>query len=283
MTDTNIKAIVFDLDGTLYEETAHFVFLANRIERKLPVDKRNDFRRDYSLAVDFKHPLQIGRVYDVDNDLILVQQNEHVTHAYKWDGEPLSKEKIAQLYPQKITYNHHNMLNVGDLWWVPMSIAAHYGLEVALTNQAFLETRDYMMSDQFKMEPIPGLKELLQSIQEQIQLALLTNSPEPDSEVLLQKLGIQHLFHKKIFNGKKPIATKKWFESISKEFNADYSEILSIGDNELNDIRPVSALGCKTIYIDTHDLKNSTSAHYVVNKMGEALPIIQSLTKIKGA
>lgn len=278
MTNSRIKTIVFDLDGTLYEETEHFDYLASRIENKLPYEIKADFSREYRLAANFEHPLQIGRVYDVENDLILVQENEFVKEAYHWDGQPLSKDSLKQLYPHKISYNHHSMLSIGDLWWVPISIATHYGLDGSISQQAFLETRDFMMSDQFNMEPISGLKELLLELQNHIHLALLTNSPQPDSEAILKKLGLDQIFHKKIFNGKKPTATHDWFEEMKREFQSDYFEILSIGDNEINDIKPASKLGCKTIYIDTHDLGTSTSAHYVVNNMKDALPIIQSLT-----
>ncbi|NSL50897.1 HAD family hydrolase [Calidifontibacillus erzurumensis] len=284
MTNTpSVKAIVFDLDGTLYEETAHFDYYANRIKDKLPDEKQNLFMRDYQLAVNFEHPLQIGRIYDVENDLILVEQNGRIIEAYKWNGEPVVKEKLSQLYPNKITIDYKRMLNIGDLWWVPISIGAHYGALKEQSQQAFLETRDYMMSDQFKMKPIPGLKDLLEFLYKDIHLTLLTNSPEPDSEVILKKLGIDHLFHKKIFNGKKPVKTKKWFEQLRNEVDVKFSEILSVGDNEVNDIKPVSELGCQTIYIDTYQLGKKTTASYVVNKMSEAIPIIDFLTisKIK--
>ncbi|WP_017755221.1 HAD family hydrolase [Calidifontibacillus oryziterrae] len=281
MDKSKVKAIVFDLDGTLYEDTHHFDYYANQLEKRITDNHKADFRDDYELSIVYKHPMQVGRIYDVKRDLILVTDNGYVKKAFEWNGTQLNKELINELYPDQITYDFHSMLNCGDIWWVLISIATHYGLDGKESNEAFLETRSFMMCEDFIMKPIPGLKQMLNSLKDNhIDLFMLTNSPEPDSEAILKKLKIDELFSKKFFNGNKPISTQKWFEEIQQHYHVPFDEILSVGDNLINEIDPARQLGCQTILIDTHGVNKGAGADYIVRNMSEALPIIAKLTKI---
>lgn len=271
METSHIKVIVFDLDGTLYEDTHHFDFYANCLKAKLPSEKKELFERDYQLARNNKHTVKIGRVYDVNKDLILIQIDNIVMEAFDWEGNRLPNNRIQELYSESIAMDLDNMLNIGDLWWVPSSIARHYGLTNSQTYEAFLETREYMMGHEFTMNPVEGLREVLENIKDKVNLVLLTNSPEPDSEAILTKLGLQDVFHKKIFNGQKPRLTKERFKEIKYSFNVDYNEILSIGDNWINEIRPVLPLGCSSIFIDPHNLGREHTADIVVRNIQEVI------------
>jgi FMN phosphatase YigB (HAD superfamily) len=277
MLTQSIKVIVFDLDGTLYEDTHHFHYYAKRLQDKLPLMVQDKFDHDYRLFQEGKHALKIGRVYDVEKDLILVQLDGIVQEAYQWDGTPLEKEKIKLFYPKPITIDLDSMLNVGDLWWVPASIARHYGLTNEESYQAFLETRKYMMTPEFQMTKIPGLKETLEEISDEIKLVLMTNSPKQDSEVILSKLDLHQVFHKKIFMAKKPTLTQQHFASIKKEFNVDYEQILSIGDNWLNEILPAKKLGCSTILIDSHQIADDQFADIIVSTISKLIPVLKKL------
>ena len=132
-----IKVVVFDLDGTLYEDTHHFDYYAERLKEKLPTEKHDSFTKDYQAVLNEEHTLKMGRVYDVEHDLVLVQINGEVTEAYMWDGTSLPKDKIQQLFKNKLTFDYTSTLNIGDLWWVPNAIARHYGLKGEQAQQAF--------------------------------------------------------------------------------------------------------------------------------------------------
>ncbi|WP_449619803.1 HAD family hydrolase [Robertmurraya sp. Marseille-Q9965] len=276
MDFSQIKVIVFDLDGTLYEDTHHFEYQAARLKEKLPLDKQPLFEKDFQAVKDNNHPLRIGRIYDAQKDLILVYLENHVQEVYDWDGNKLPDEKVKKLYPEPIEYNLETMINVGDPWWTSTSIAIHYGLNSKQSYQAFLETRAYMMGPDFEMEPIDGFKEALEDIHRKVKLVLLTNSPQPDSEAILTKIGLAEVLDFKIFNGEKPIRTIERFEFVKNHFNVQFEEILSVGDNWINEIHPVQSLGCKTIFIDPHGLGNETSADLVVKRMGEIIPLLNS-------
>jgi FMN phosphatase YigB (HAD superfamily) len=270
-----IKAIVFDLDGTLYEDTHHFRRYAEIIKNRLAPEVQESFMLDYDKAVAGTHTLKIGRIYDAKKDFILIHDNKKVSEGFTWDGTPLAQNFIAELYPNEIDIDMQSILSVGDLWWIPGSIGMHYGLDRSTIHDCFLEVREYMMSEEFVMEPVKDFRETLEYLKSKIKLILLTNSDEPSSETLLKKLGIQHVFHKKIFQGKKPSKTLERFEEIRMEFNLSFNEILSVGDNYMNEIHPVIPLGCKTIYIDNYRIRNKGDADYIVYSISEVVEIIK--------
>lgn len=269
---SQISTIIFDLDGTLYEDTHHFAYYADKIKNKLPTELQEAFQREYDCVISGNHTLKIGRMYDLKEDKILVVIKGEVKEAFEWEGKPLTKETINKLYPNSITIDMDRFFSIGDMWWVPSTIGRHLGLKTQDTQQSFLETREFMKGPDFKMNPVEGFKELLYDLRELgINLILLTNSPEPDSEAILDKLGISEVFSKKIFNGRKPTKTVEHFYSLKEEFQSDFSQMLSVGDNWLNEILPATDLGMPTIFIDSHGIGHKDSADVVVKTVGEAI------------
>jgi FMN phosphatase YigB (HAD superfamily) len=277
---TRVQLIIYDLDGTLYEDTHHFDYYANELKKRLPADVQGAFQADYEAARRDDHPLRIGRTYDSNRDLILVQIKGHVSEAYHWDGTALPQAEVQELYKDGVTVNLEDMFSVGDLWWVPGCISRHYGLTDAQTSEAFLATRQFMMGPEFHMNKIPGLQEALAvSRAGGVKQVLVTNSPQVDSEKILDKIGLYESFDEKIFTARKPSGTKAVFERISQQFGIAYENILSIGDNWVNEILPANELGCQTVYIDPHDIGANLESDQRVGSMTEALSIITGAAK----
>jgi FMN phosphatase YigB (HAD superfamily) len=277
MNKSNIKAIVFDLDGTLYEDIHHFDYHAERLKNHLPPSLRNEFDQDYEAALNNRHPLKFGRIYDLEKQLIFLQSNVTVTEAYRWDGSPLSQEEIKDLYPHPVSIDMERFISIGDMWWVPICIAKHYGLDSKDSYKAFLETREYMMSSEFTMKPVKSLKEVLEDLRSKISLVLLTNSPKQDSEVILEKLGLEKVFHHKIFQGKKPSLVQEHFKNVSQLYDISYNEILSVGDNWVNDIAQPKRLGCSSILIDPYGISESDWADAIVKNTTDVVPYLKKL------
>jgi FMN phosphatase YigB (HAD superfamily) len=278
MTNFKTKVIVFDLDGTLYEDTHHFEYYAKRLQSKLPTEKQAQFWEDYQLAQQGEHALKVGRCYDVKRDLILVQEHNHVNEAYTWDGSLQSGEEISIFYPNPIVIDQLHIISIGDLWWLPITIARHYGLSANHSYKAFLETRSYMMGPEFSMTRVPGFVETLTKLRQKgFKLTLLTNSPEPDSEVILTKLGLEKLFDLKIFEGKKPTHTAKRFSVIKEHFQVEYNQIVSVGDNWINEILPASELGCSTILIDPYFVSKKADANHIVRDLSQLIPLLAEM------
>jgi FMN phosphatase YigB (HAD superfamily) len=58
---SRVNLIIYDLDGTLYEDTHHFDYYAKELKNRLSSDVQDAFQADYEAAVQDKHPLRIGR------------------------------------------------------------------------------------------------------------------------------------------------------------------------------------------------------------------------------
>ncbi|WP_223702278.1 HAD family hydrolase [Sutcliffiella deserti] len=273
----NITTIVFDLDGTLYEDTHHFRYYADLLRNKLPLDVQERFEDDYADVSKGKHSLKIGRVYDAKKDLILSHHHGEVTQGWKWDGEIVPSHEINELYPAPLQFDLQEMLSIGDLWWVPVSIAKHYGLSSSDAYEAFLQTREHMMTDDFELRPLKEFTDILEELHKSYTLVLMTNSPQTDSDIILKKLGFTSYFHDKIFEANKPIHTEAKLTCISEKWNIPFSEMLSVGDNYINEILPASILGCTTICIDPYNTQENSVADYTVQNLSELVVQLESL------
>lgn len=228
------------------------------------------------LLLNNDHPLKFGRIYDAHEDLIIVQLKNKIEEVYAWDGSKLDPEKVSQLYPYPVTIDMNRYLSIGDLWWVPSAIAAHYGLERSQTQESFFETREYMMGTDFTMVPVPGFKACLEKLKNKIPLILMTNSPEIDSEVILNKLGLSDMFVEKVFSASKPTKTPDHLKYLSEKYKVPYNQILSVGDNYINEILPAQQLSCQTIYIDHHNTCDDDEG-IIVNRVREVIPYLDKL------
>jgi FMN phosphatase YigB (HAD superfamily) len=275
MNKGNVKAIVFDLDGTLYEETHHFEYYAAQVAKRLREEDQHHFWEDYRAVLSGRHPLRVGSVYDAGEDLILFLQNGFVSEAYRWNGEKLAVAEVKAIYPRQVKVDLDRLFSIGDLWWVPSSIGRHYGLTNKDTYAAFLETRKWMMGSDFEMKGVAGLAETLEQLKNRTVLILMTNSPEPDSEAILNKLKLADVFHHKIFQAGKPIKTASHLQTIRDRYHIQYEEMISIGDNLENDILPARRLGCRTIFIDAHRLAKQGDADVIVASMSECVPVLR--------
>ncbi|ASS76174.1 hypothetical protein CIG75_15325 [Tumebacillus algifaecis] len=272
---SRVQLIVYDLDGTLYEDTHHFDYYANELKKRLPEDVQAKFQAEYEAAQQDQHPLRIGRTYDANRDLILVQLKGDVKQVFHWDGTELPAEQVKSLYPEPVTVNLEDMFSIGDMWWVPGCMARHYGLNDAGTSEAFLATREFMMGPDFHMNRIPGLVEAIaESRAGGVKQVLVTNSPEVDSTKILEKLGLLDSFDLKVFSARKPSGTKAVFARIHEQFDLPYAQFLSIGDNWVNEILPAFELGCQSVYIDPHGIGKDWECDKRISSMEQALTLI---------
>lgn len=271
-----IRVIVYDLDGTVYDDNRHFELYAREIQSHLPPEQHDAFWADYAAVVAGHHPaLRIGTFYDVDRDLVLYTRAGKVLRAVHWGGSEAPTPVRDQLYPDTVIVDHDRIMNVGDLWWVPSAISAHYGGKAENHALAFLKIREIMSDPSFQVRPIPGFKETVEQLKGKVVQVLATNSPQPDSEAILGKVGLTGLFDRHYFRSNKPGGLKAIFEELAHSYGVPMSAILSVGDNLVNEIAPAMAMGCKTVFIDPHALGGSDDADLIVTTMVELIPILR--------
>jgi FMN phosphatase YigB (HAD superfamily) len=271
-----VRVIVYDLDGTVYDDGRHFEIYAREIQSFLPDDAKDDFLADYTAVAEGRHPaLHIGTFYDVQNDLVLETRNGTVRRALHWDGAEVPPIVRQQLYPGTVVADNLAIVNVGDLWWAPSAVALHYGGKAEDNSAAFLKVRDIMADPGFEMRSIPGMAETVQALKDRFVQVLATNSPEPDSKAILTKVGLIGLFDRMYFMSRKPVGLKAIFTELAEQHGIGMDGILSVGDNLVNEIAPAKALGCQAVFIDPHGMAEEEDADLIVRSMAELIPLLR--------
>lgn len=273
-----IRVIIYDLDGTIYDDIHHFELYAREMQKGVPTDRQVAFWADYTAVLAGEHPaLRIGTFYDVAHDLVLEMNGGMVERGLQWDGEEIPPIVRRQLYPGVIQPDHINVMNVGDLWWVPSAISAHYGGDTASRDRAFFHIRDVMAAPEFAIRPIPGLRELVLALKGKVVQVLVTNSPQSDSEAILSKVGLNGLLDRHYFRSNKPAGLERIITELADLYQVPASAILSIGDNLVNEIAPARVMGCQTVFIDPHSIGQSGAADLTVRRMTDLIPQLRLL------
>jgi len=277
---TKVRVIVYDLDGTVYDDNRHFEVYARLIQGHLPAGVQEAYWADYQAVVEGRHAaLRVGSFYDVRRDLVLQTRGGRVLRALHWDGSELPSVVRGQLYPGVVDPDHVNVLNVGDLWWVPSAISHHYGGQADKHGEAFLKVREIMSDPGFIVRPIPGLAEVIRALQGKVVQVLATNSPQPDSEAILTKVGLLSLFDRCYYRSGKPAGLKVIFDELAQRYGVGCEHVLSVGDNLVNEITPALAMGCQTAFIDPHGLGEPDEADLIVRSMTELMPVLVRLAE----
>lgn len=273
-----VRIIVYDLDGTVYDDIRHFELYSREIQSHLPEPAQDSFWRDYEAVVAGRHPaLRIGTFYDSQHDLVLEMKGGRVQRALHWDGSEIPPLLRQQLYPGPVEPDHRRVMNVGDLWWVPSAVSAHHGGKEENHHRSFLKIRDLMADPAFEIRPIPGLRAAVQALKGRVVQILATNSPQPDSEAILTKVQLIDLLDGFYFQSQKPAGLQRIFAHLSDEHQVPLSAILSIGDNLVNEIAPAAALGCQTVFIDPHGLAEAGDADMIIPSMSDLLTTLARL------
>ncbi|GAE37327.1 HAD family hydrolase [Halalkalibacter akibai] len=248
----DFKLVIFDLDGTLYEGTDHFDYYADHLKQFVQTDLHEQYSNEYELMKKGSHPVSIGKAYDVKRDLILTidPMTLRVSVAQNWDGTFLTEEEVERHYSDVIQFNFKDMIAIGDGWWLPFVTAKHFGVKDCYPS--YLATKEYMVTNQFTLEPLPHLRENLKELSQQTQIVLMTNSDREDVGRLLKELQLDHCFEHIVTSAQKPTYTTPLFQELMNQYNVGAEEVVSVGDNFINEIAPALLLGMKGIYINPH-------------------------------
>ncbi|WP_059105375.1 HAD family hydrolase [Shouchella shacheensis] len=243
------KLVVFDLDGTLYEGTDHFDFYADHLKANVAKRDKAEFQLDYEAMKAGNHVVQIGKAYDVQRDAVLSidPMTLRVTAVHDWEGESWSEEEASRTYPGGLSFNFEDMIAIGDGWWYPFVCAKHHGVRDCYSS--YLATKEYMVSDEFTLEPLEGLRENLLQLKNSSQIVLMTNSDHDDVGRLFKELGLEGVFEHSITSATKPSQTDAQLAHLLKHYDVQPEEAVSIGDNFINEIAPAVLLGMDAVYI----------------------------------
>ncbi|KGX88172.1 hydrolase [Pontibacillus litoralis JSM 072002] len=264
--------IIFDLDGTLYEDTAHFDLFATKLQTELPKNVQDAFSKDYELMKKGQHPVTVGKVYNVHDDTLWTWNpfTEQLSHPQAWDGTILYKHTEQQFPAQK--FDLDKWVSIGDGWWPSYVIALHHGLTMKQCHEVYNETKEDMAKQEGWLTKTPGLITYLHFLKTKKKLVLMTNSDEQDTVRLLQRLGLANMFDTIIPSAVKPNHTKQHYTELMNKYNANPEKVVSVGDNFMNEVAPALQLGMHAIWL-TADVSPQTHDNlWPVQSLTEMMP-----------
>ncbi|MFC0523558.1 HAD family hydrolase [Pontibacillus salicampi] len=268
------RMLIFDLDGTLYEDTKHFDLFAKKLQSKLSEPAKTHFQKDYQLVQTGKHPLSIGKVYDAKEDVIWEWDpfTETLTNPLLWDGSVPEKNPYQSTSFSAADFDLKRWISIGDGWWPPYVLAIHYGLAITDCHASYDETKVDMASGEGWLTKTPGLASQLLQLKQTKTLVLMTNSERSDVERLLAYLGLENLFDSMVTSAMKPVRTKEHFSQLLTTNNMNPDETVSIGDNFMNEIAPALQNEMKAIWLTPDKAPLSHSKLLAVTSLTEIIP-----------
>ncbi|POB09913.1 HAD family hydrolase [Sulfobacillus sp. hq2] len=143
-----------------------------------------------------------------------------------------------------------DMVPAADNWEAVVRLMEPFGqrLTPEQWQQAFMDTRRYMLSGECPLEVPQGLAEFLQDARGRATLVMASNSPYEAAVPLLEQMHLDHAFDVIRSEANKPaglVATVR--EVMGPRY--DPSRVLSIGDHYINDIAPGVQEGWTTGHI----------------------------------
>lgn len=161
----------------------------------------------------------------------------------------------------------------GDNWEAVVMLARNYLGDDPVLKEAFHEVRDFMLSPGCRLEVPAGLRGFLQEWQERAEFVCVSNSQQNSAVPVLEKLGLLPAFDKVFAQARKPEGLTAIAETLLGE-NGSGGEVLSVGDNYVNDIAPALEKGWAAAHISPRGYFPGPST-YQGRTMEDVLPGIQ--------
>lgn len=253
----DIKVVIFDLDGTLYQdEQFHKRYLAYLLEGTQYQEQLDSLIEQIDNILYTDYAVKIGCFYSFQHDHFLQVEQGQVQRAYTWEGAEIGAAECTALY-KNTGFVLNQCLYIGDTWSIVTLISRRLNIANEQLKHAFVRVREEMLSEPFAIRTHQNLLQAVANLTSLHKKILITNTPAPSGIQFVNYLGLDQAFDQIIYDGNKPDGIKIIIQSLLEQQNLKPAEILSIGDNAWNDLHPVRAIGGRTVWISPYDSADS--------------------------
>lgn len=252
-----LETFIWDLDGTLYEDERVYDQYAQELSSFLSRNIRARYLSDWAAAKAGHGVARIGLGYDETLDRLFRFAGDRILGFIDWAGRIEGQPKHNQTAPEHAAPSAPaieapifglDRFSIGDLWQLPSALAAHYGVSRDQRSRAFAAVRAYMSGETYQPQPEPRLRELLATLAQAGKLLVaMTNSPAATTYDVLERLGLRDCFALVFPSSQKPAGLTDFLNGDSAR-----GDVLSVGDNFVNDIEPALTFGSHALYIDRY-------------------------------
>jgi FMN phosphatase YigB (HAD superfamily) len=278
-----IKVIIFDMDGTLYQEDNFMErYISYLLEGTEWEQETEASIAEARKILSGKHPIKLGHFYHKLDDVVLVQNTGSFIQGLTPEGSALDGQIFVERY-ESLSLNDANVIYMGDPWGVVAAIRYKYKIAEHKMKYVFERIREEMLLEPYQFKCHDEMLQTIQQLDAVEKKILMTNTYEKSGIDFLEYMQIIHLFDEIYCGAEKPFGIKKYIESLLEQGYQPH-EILSIGDNPWNDLYPVKQIGGRTCFISPYP---SGDAHqwdlrlYSLDELKQLILTIQAYNTVK--
>jgi FMN phosphatase YigB (HAD superfamily) len=268
----NIEVVIFDLDGTLYQDgTFYKRYLELLFEEGEHSARLGEFLEDMASLLEGRHFSGIGDWYHPGSDTWTRGTDPHPVYR-NWLGEEQSvspkETDAASIY-------------AGDAWSLVSIFAARYGVSEGRRQQSFQQVRKEMLQGASSFERHHDLYEAIGNLTGVRTRILLTNSPENTGREFIAALACLELFNEIVYGAGKPSGLERYMQQLMDRESLRPDQILSIGDHAWNDLYPVRKLGGRTVWLSPYPSSESAQWDVKLETLDELTALLVELQHTK--
>lgn len=277
---SDIKVIIFDMDGTLYQEDTFM----DRYIRYLLEGTEWEQEVEASIAASRKilsgiHPIKLGHFYHKEDGVVLVPKAGSFVQGFTTEGAQLDWPEFAERY-ESLSIHDANLLYMGDPWGVVGAIRYKYKISELKMKMAFERVREEMILEPYQFRLHKEMLETIQNVTAVDRKILMTNTYEKSGIEFLHYMQIHHIFNEIYCGADKPFGINEYMKSLLDQgFQAH--EILSIGDNPWNDLYPVKAAGGRTCFISPYQSGDEQQWDLRLHALDELMQLMQDIQNVR--
>ena len=234
----NIKVIICDLDGTLYQDKQYYKRFISHLLKGTSFEAFESVIQAKAEAImEGKDQFLLGHLYDKTQDL-----------TGKTLEERLEIKPIINTKGHFEDYLDRRYGFIGDGWNIVFMLATQLGIEQAAVDRAFARVREEMLMPKYAIEVNKELIQVLGELANHMEgMYMMTNTARPEAIDFTKYIDLEDKFHVIHYGADKPFGLMKHLPEILKKHQVDGTEVLAIGDHGYNDLYPVKVVGGHTI------------------------------------
>lgn len=261
-----VKAVVFDIDGTLYS-LASGPFVKRYMElvkNHLPAERYPAFVAEWGRALAGRSPFRSGRVFDVSGGRVLVlDKSGKVAEAYeKWGGR-VPPHEVRKNYPNPIANKQEGYVFMEGGAWALTGLARSFGIGYDENEGIYQQIYDEIAKEPHKFFAAPdkALSKFFTDLKNHgIKIAVMSNTPDPMASIILETMGVKDKVGIFVPAARKPVNSEANLKEIMTKFGVKPGEVLSVGDSVGNDLDVPRSLGMQTVLLEDFPVENQKSA-----------------------
>jgi len=263
----NIKTVVFDLDGTIYQNLS---FHPDYIHFLLEGSGKEEWK---DALVEYVEKIYKGQRLKF-NSFYCIKPLEYISLE-----EYFEKLETAVLdISFEEAFERKDVMYLGDAWAVLIIIGATMGLlDNGRNDIVFKKTREKMSAD--GMEGNMRLKNAIIELGKHYKTVLLSNSYAETAEDFLRQLGFTGVFRQAVYSARKPWGLVENLSKQCPEVLDEPETVLSIGDHAFNDLMPMQRIGCKTLWVNPFENVHEAKCDIMVHTLDELACCLEAMCK----